>query len=161
MRQFFGSPSHQSLSATTSVTRLGNFLKPLPTINLLKSSTFLGNFCNDVQIYHFSSEIIFGHLLMTFSDFFCSHWSRHNVRSIHIYPSQTSSGNRFGQILPPCPKFKFFEPFLEGLFCVWQNVEPSLGNLLCFWANFHRCKWPNNLLIWSHCETSKRVNELR
>ena len=49
-----------------SVTRLGDLLdfwqllKPLATINLPKYLTFLGNFCNCVKIYHFSSEIIFG-----------------------------------------------------------------------------------------------------
>ena len=42
---------------------LGNFSKPLATINLPKSPTFLGNFCEDDKIYHFSSEIIFGQLL--------------------------------------------------------------------------------------------------
>jgi len=42
---------------------LGNFLKPLATIILPKSPTFLGNFCKGVKIYHFSSEIIFGQLL--------------------------------------------------------------------------------------------------
>ena len=42
---------------------LGNFLKPLATINLLKSPTVFGNFCKGVKIYHFSSEIIFGQLL--------------------------------------------------------------------------------------------------
>ena len=52
-----------------SVTRLGdfldlgNFLKPLETINLSKSLTFLGNFCKGVKIIHFSSEIISGQLL--------------------------------------------------------------------------------------------------
>ena len=42
---------------------LGNFLKPLATINLPQSSPFLGNLCKDVKIYHFSSEIIFGQFL--------------------------------------------------------------------------------------------------
>ena len=42
---------------------LGNFLKPLATISLPKSPTFLGNFCKDVKIYHFSNEIIIGQLL--------------------------------------------------------------------------------------------------
>ena len=42
---------------------LGNFLKPLVSINLPKSPTFLGIFCKGVKIYHFSSEIIFGQLL--------------------------------------------------------------------------------------------------
>ena len=35
-----------------------------------KSLTFLGNFCEGVKIYHFSSEIIFGQLLQTFGDFY-------------------------------------------------------------------------------------------
>ena len=48
---------------------LGNFSKPLATINLPKSLTFLGNFCKRVKIYHFTSEIIFGQLLKTFGNF--------------------------------------------------------------------------------------------
>ena len=45
--------------AVTSVTRLddflnmGNFLKPLVTINLPKFLSFLGNFCKGVKNYHF------------------------------------------------------------------------------------------------------------
>ena len=50
-----------------SVTRLGdllgNFFKPLATIHLPKSPTFLANFCKWVKIYHFSTEIIFGQIL--------------------------------------------------------------------------------------------------
>jgi len=38
---------------------LGNFLKHLAAINLPKSPTFLGNFCEGIKIYHFSSEINF------------------------------------------------------------------------------------------------------
>ena len=45
---------------------LGNFFKPLATISLPKSLTFLGNFCKGVKIYHFSIEII----LQTFGDFY-------------------------------------------------------------------------------------------
>ena len=48
---------------------LGNFLKPLASITLPKSVTFLGNFCKGVKIYDFSSEIIFGQLLQTFAIF--------------------------------------------------------------------------------------------
>ena len=53
----------------SSVTRLGDLLdfgqalKPLATINVSKSPTFLGNFSKGVKIYHFSSEIIIGQLL--------------------------------------------------------------------------------------------------
>ena len=36
---------------------LGNFLKPLATINLPKSPTFLVNYCKCVKMHHFSSEI--------------------------------------------------------------------------------------------------------
>ena len=42
---------------------LGNFSKPVATINLPKSPTFLGNFCKGVNINHFSSKIIFVQLL--------------------------------------------------------------------------------------------------
>ena len=52
---------------------LGKFLKPLATINLPKSPTFLGNFCKDIKIFKFFSEIICGQLLYTFGDFFWSH----------------------------------------------------------------------------------------
>ena len=58
----------------TRVTRLGDlldkFLKALATINLPKSPTFFGNFCEGVKIYNFSSEIIFGQLLQTFGNLF-------------------------------------------------------------------------------------------
>ena len=49
---------------------LGNFLKPLATINLPKSPTFLGNFCTGVKIYHFSSEIIFRQFFLDIWHFF-------------------------------------------------------------------------------------------
>ena len=39
---------------------LGKFLKPLATINLPKSPTFLGNFCKGVKTFNFSHEIILG-----------------------------------------------------------------------------------------------------
>ena len=60
---------NQAMLLLTSVTRfgdfctLGNFLKPLATITLLKSPTVLGNFCKGVKMDHFSTEIIFGKLL--------------------------------------------------------------------------------------------------
>ena len=44
---------------------LGNFFKPLETINLPKYLTFLGNFCKGIKMYHFSSEI---HFWATFTD---------------------------------------------------------------------------------------------
>ena len=39
---------------------LGNFLKRLATINLLKSPTFLGNFCKGIKIYLLLVKSFFG-----------------------------------------------------------------------------------------------------
>ena len=58
---------------------LGSFSKPLATINLPKSPTFLGNFCKGVKIIHFSSEISFRQLFFRhLAIFFWSHckWCR-------------------------------------------------------------------------------------
>ena len=69
------------MALTISVTRLsdlldfGQLFKAFGNKNLLKSPTFLGNFCKGVKIYHFSSEIIFRELLLTFGNFFWSHCS--------------------------------------------------------------------------------------
>ena len=79
---FFAQPR---CSVMISVTRLGNlldlgnFLKPLATIILPESPTFLGNYCKGVKINHFSFEIFFGQLLLKFGDFFWSHWPRCSV----------------------------------------------------------------------------------
>ena len=58
---------------------LGNFLKPLATIYLPKSPTFLGNFCKSVKIDHFSSEFIFGNFYRHSVIFFWLHWTQLNV----------------------------------------------------------------------------------
>ena len=64
---------------------------------------------------------------------------------------------RFGEIPPPSEKFG---PFLEGLFCVGQNVEPTWGKFLFFWAKFHCCIWPNiEQIIWSSGHTDARPIE--
>ena len=52
------------------IGRVFALLKPLATINLPESLTFLGNFCKGVKINHSSSEIIFGQHLKAFGDFF-------------------------------------------------------------------------------------------
>ena len=51
---------------------LWQLLKPWPTINLLKSPTFLGSFFKGVKIFPFSSEIIFGQLFTGHTDKFIS-----------------------------------------------------------------------------------------
>ena len=61
---------------------LGNLLKPLATINLPKSPTFLGNFSNEVKIFHFSNETFFGNFNTHLAIFFGSHWTKHKRRVI-------------------------------------------------------------------------------
>ena len=63
---------------------LGNFLKPLATINLPKSPTILGNFCKGDKIFHFCIEIGFGQLLQTFGDFLLVTLGRANEQSIYL-----------------------------------------------------------------------------
>ena len=69
---------------------LGHFLKNLATINLPKSTTFLGNFCKGVKIYHICSEIIFGQVLQTFGDFFL-------VTQPMLYSTYSSFLNNFNR----------------------------------------------------------------
>ena len=52
-----------SVTSLGDILDFGNFLKPLATINLSKSLTFLGNFCKGVKVIYFSCETIFGQLL--------------------------------------------------------------------------------------------------
>ena len=57
------SKTYRAVSSVTWLAiyfTLGNFSKPVALIILPKSPTFLGNFCKGVEIFHFSSEIIFG-----------------------------------------------------------------------------------------------------
>ena len=54
---------------------LGNFVKPLATINLPKSP----NYCKGVNHFHFSSEIILGNFYRHLAIFFWSHWSHRTI----------------------------------------------------------------------------------
>ena len=69
---------------------MGNFLKPLATIILPKSPTFLGIFCKGVKIYHFSSVIIFGQLLLTIWRFFSDHTGTNCVQ-VDVDERQTTT----------------------------------------------------------------------
>ena len=96
---FTSKPKETRTHITTSVTRLGDLLdfgqllKPLATINLPKSSTFLDNFCEGVIIYHFSNEITLRHILQTFGDFFCHTESNQNISSNETIFSTNGSGS--------------------------------------------------------------------
>ena len=76
---------NNSTYVATSGTRLGDFLeigqvlKPLATIYLPKSPTFLGIHCKGVKICHFSNELIFGNFYRPLAIFFWSHWLLHSI----------------------------------------------------------------------------------
>ena len=57
---------------------LGICLKPLATIDLSKSPTFLGNFCKGVKLFNISSEIIFGQFYRHLATFYWSHCQQSN-----------------------------------------------------------------------------------
>ena len=59
---------------------LGNFSKPLATIIMPNSSTFLGYFCKGVKIVNFSSEIILGNFYRHLANFYWSHWPHRSFR---------------------------------------------------------------------------------
>ena len=87
----FSNHSSWTMHSLTSVTRLGdfctlgNFLKPLATINLPKSLTFLGNICKGVKIYHFSSEIILVNFYIHLAIFSCHTDNDRSIPSILHY----------------------------------------------------------------------------
>ena len=41
----------------------------------------------------------------------------------------------FGEILPLWQKSKVFGSFIDGLFCLWKNVDPACVTLILF-GNF-------------------------
>ena len=98
---------------------LGNFLKPLATINLLKSPTFLGNFCKAVKIYNFSIEIVLGNFYRHLAIF-----SGHTA-SIFICHFDFSFSS-FDLSLCSVPLFTFYF-VAEKSFCV-DGIKPSGGN---------------------------------
>ena len=53
---------------------LGNFSKPVATIILPKSLTFLGNFCKDVKIFNFLVKLFLGNFYRLLATFYWSHW---------------------------------------------------------------------------------------
>ena len=65
---------------------LGHFLKPLATINLPKSPTFLASFCEGVKIYHFFSEIILSNFYRHLA-IFSGHTvpTDTNILQLHVY----------------------------------------------------------------------------
>ena len=91
---------------------LGNFLKPLATINLPKSPKFLGIFCKGVKIDHFSREIILANFYRHLAIFFWSHWLslplRGSVVPFIIFPTRSSITHQL------C--------FLESLFLAEKKV---------------------------------------
>ena len=141
-----------------------------------KSPTFVG--IKVSKIYHFSSEIIFGQLLKTFSDFFSGHTAvvvavdvdgvgetndvfRSNLIECHWASRAHLKRNalccsvtRFSEISPFLQKFTNIWQIFDSLFLIWQNAEHTLANLwyiglIFIAANGQILK--NKLSFWSHC----------
>ena len=64
---------------------LGDFSKPIPTINLPKSPTFLSFFCKFVKILNFSSEIIFWETFIDIWQFFTGHTVNYTIIGCIFY----------------------------------------------------------------------------
>ena len=64
---------------------MGNFSEPLATNYFAQIALILDNFCKGVKIFHFSSEIIFWQLLLTFGDFLL----------VTLFPSPAGSTSQF------------------------------------------------------------------
>ena len=94
---------------------LGNFFKPLATINLPKSYTFLGNFCKGVKIFHFSSEIIFGQFKLSFGNFFL----------VTLVPTYILVSRLICTPIDPC------DIQTQGSFKACLKAFPDLHNLQC------------------------------
>ena len=125
------------------------------TINLSKSPTFLGNFCEGVKIYHFSREIIFysnfyrhlaiffwshctGPFIKPFESLFHFRFVRKLSRTLHLQGRQQSALDR--EIWTACEKkLHSFQPKIdrfEGLFItIWQEFNTSLAQLECCLTN--------------------------
>ena len=96
---------------------LGKFLKPLAIINLPKSPTFLGNFCKEVKIYHFSSEIILGNFYRYLAIFF---WSLCCWRSAQFEFLFYHSTCLFLSLTSPLTSFAF------GIYCADQKRTKTI-----------------------------------
>ena len=69
----------------------GNLLKPLPTINLPKSSTFLGNFVNVSKSFIFAVKSCLGNFCRLLAIFFWSHCPQHaDQPNSVIHPQKVS-----------------------------------------------------------------------
>ena len=110
-----------------SVTRydLGNFLKPLATINLPKSQTFFCNFCKVVKSIIFLAKNFLGNFYRHLAIIFWSHWRRffqsifcRNLCGRDVFGVNENSVTRFGKIL------KYLATLLR--FHQWQTFEYRL-----------------------------------
>ena len=68
---------------------LGNFLKPLETINLPKPPTFLGNFCKGVKSIIFLVKSFLGNIYRNVAIFFRSHCSECSSFEIPYFLNRT------------------------------------------------------------------------
>ena len=96
----------------------------------LKNESEKTPFCSEINVFiwHSSAKIY-------------SHWL-----------AISTSGTRFGKVLPHRQKIKTLWQFFEGLFCIWQKFESTLAILNAVEKIFIILNGPllkNNLAIWS------------
>ena len=136
---------------------LGIFLKPFAAINWPKSSTFLGNFCKDVKICHFSSEIIFWATFIDIWRFFSGHSGGGQCRSVKTCTNVVSVWLDWAIF-----ESSWWQILWQKFVTNWWLFGVFWGRSL-FWAfyvktpvNTFRQRLENNLatlysIIWSQC----------
>ena len=94
----FGQRPVWSVTGLGDFLHFGQFFKACGKNYFAQIVHILGNFCKGVQIIHFSSEIIFGQLLLTFVRLFISHTACVSQQVPYIIITSFSPKNRSDQI---------------------------------------------------------------
>ena len=137
---------------------LGNFLKPLTTINLSKSTTFFGIFCKGVKIFNFFSKIILGNFFRHLATFCWSRCSLSKWKPFHpillrdrravdvvvcLATFLSSVGTNFSSGLMWRPNIWESDILPDN---IWLYIHPPaveiIGTPTYLWSNeIHFCKW--------------------
>ena len=146
------SPSHQPVWPDLAIYwTFGNFLKPLATINLPKSPTFLDNFCKGVKTYHFLVKSFLGNFYRHLAISFRSHCHQH----IQLH----------GQLLMPIQKYKWGNRDLYQTLSLSLSLSLTHTHTFSFWI-----QWPLTIINWEsyssrgwrneYCFVNKLFNQL-
>ena len=132
---------------------LVNFSKPLSTINLPKSATFLDNFCKCVKIFNYLMTPFLGNFYRHLVTFFWSHWAWYPENIVITFlDALLSLPIGFFRILSFWAKLDFdLKPtnFCILAFCLGRPNDISL--LMYQWCMKHSV-WPD----WAIFESSRQ-----